>query len=202
MNQIFSALNNCFLCRKIKKYCQKIVHNPIPGNKPYFNRDKITFRTRTNPKVVITPCDQQSNEVENVTSEIPIQNDNNEENDSGVNNDIPNLDCLLDTYKQQAVDDNKLMDSDSSDKDSDADEEKERKIMKKEPTKEKKVKLTIRNKHQQARERKTSNILLPVLEVSHYFSKILRTGGGGIPHFQNKDFSREYIFKLSNNIIC
>ena len=69
--------------------------------------------------------------------------------------------------------------------------------MKKEPTKEKKVKLTIRNKHQQARERKTSNILLPVLEVSPYFSKILGTGGWGIPHFQNKDYSKEYIFKLT-----
>ena len=122
-------------------------------------------RKKSNPKLVITSCDEKSNE--NDDSERIKKPENIEENDNTKSKEILNLDYLIDSYKQQAEDTIKSTDANTSENDSDEEErEKEIKVIKREQTKEKKVKsVTIKNRHQLARERKMSKILLPVIEV-------------------------------------
>jgi hypothetical protein len=83
-----------------------------------------------------------------------------------------NIDSLLNTYKQEAVDqhESKYDFENDSEEEDEKDKQRENFRSRQEQTKEKKVKsVTIKNKHQQARENKTSKILMPVLKVDDYF---------------------------------
>ena len=135
---------------------------------------------KPNPKFVITPS---SNEDETAAeNDLEIQNENLKKESAvdeiGKRKVILNIDSLLNEYKQQAVDQNSNDGKCDFENDSDEDDEKElinEKLKgifrpRHEQTKEKKVKsVTIKNKHQQARESKTSKILMPVLKVDAYF---------------------------------
>ena len=145
----------------------------LVSTQPNINFSRKMSKT---PEFKITPSSPEHNAISTVfrNKSQSCVTENTNENKSLVQSPIPNLDHLLNTYKKE-------QESIYSQRDPEENPESDAEVEEKQPikkvswktafsnsgSKEKKVKsLTIKSRHQQARETKTSKILMPVLQVS------------------------------------
>ena len=129
------------------------------------------------PEFKITPSSPERNAILTVfrnKSQSCVTENTIEDKSLLVQTSIPNLDHLLNTYKKEQESIHSQQDAEAN-PESDAEAEEKQPIKKvswkmafsDSGSKEKKVKsLTIKSRHQQARETRTSKILMPVLNVS------------------------------------